>query len=124
MQLAADDATEAETLTLDHLLDTHRVLMAGAVHAEQVAGTLRSKQNWIGGNDHNPCGAAFVPPPPEYVEELLADLVRFCNDESLPPLAQAALAHAQFETIHPFIDGNGRTGRALVQVILRRRRHN
>ena len=121
MQLAVDDVTDAETLTLDHLLDAHRVLMARAANAEQVAGVLRTRQNWIGGNDYNPCGAAFVPPPPEHVEGLLADLVRFCNDESLPPLAQAALAHAQFETIHPFIDGNGRTGRALVQVILRRR---
>jgi Fic family protein len=121
MQLAVDEATAADELTLDHLLDTHRVLLAATANADRVAGVVRDKQNWIGGNDYNPCGAAFVPPPPEHVVPLLADLVRFCNDETLPPLVQAALAHAQFETIHPFVDGNGRTGRALVQVLLRRR---
>jgi Fic family protein len=82
---------------------------------------VRERQNWIGGNDFNPCGASFVPPPPESVESLLADLIRFAGDETLPPVAQAAIAHAQFETIHPFEDGNGRTGRALIQVLLRRR---
>ncbi|MHB8577258.1 MAG: Fic family protein, partial [Dehalococcoidia bacterium] len=82
---------------------------------------FRNTQNWIGGNNYNPCGAAFVPPPPEAVELLIDDLCRFCSEEILPPLLQAAVGHAQFETIHPFEDGNGRTGRALVQVILRRR---
>jgi Fic family protein len=77
--------------------------------------------NWIGGNDYNPCGADFVPPPPEYVDALLSDLCDAINNASLPPLVQAALVHAQFETIHPFDDGNGRMGRTLVQVILRRR---
>lgn len=120
MQLAVDEAAGA-ALTVEHILGVHRVLMAGAANADRVAGIVRSTQNWIGGNDYNPCGAAFVPPPPAEVERLLDDLVAFCNDESLPPLAQAAFAHAQFETIHPFTDGNGRTGRALVQVILRRR---
>jgi len=121
MQLAVDEATTAEALTLDHLLSTQRALLARAVNADRVAGVVRTQQNWIGGNDYNPCGAAFVPPPPEHVTPLLDDLVAFCNDESLPPLAQAALAHAQFETIHPFVDGNGRTGRGLVQMVLRRR---
>jgi Fic family protein len=65
--------------------------------------------------------STFVPPPPDHVGELLRDLVAFCNDDSLPAVAQAAIAHAQFETIHPFVDGNGRTGRALVHLILRRR---
>jgi Fic family protein len=78
-------------------------------------------QNWIGGSDFNPCSAAFVPPPPEHVESLLEDLCAFCNSGSLPAIAQAAIAHAQFETIHPFVDGNGRTGRALIHVVLRRR---
>ena len=78
-------------------------------------------QNWIGGSDYNPCVAAFVPPPHELVGELLSDLAAFCNDDSLPAVAQAAIAHAQFETIHPFVDGNGRTGRALVHLVLRRR---
>jgi Fic family protein len=78
-------------------------------------------QNWIGGNDYNPCGADFVPPPPEYVEGLLDDLCAAVNDDVLPPLVQAALVHAQFETIHPFEDGNGRAGRALIHVVLKRR---
>jgi Fic family protein len=82
---------------------------------------MRTVQNWIGGSSFNPCSAAFVPPPPEQVPWLLADLAAFCNDDSLPAVAQAALAHAQFETIHPFVDGNGRTGRALIHLILRRR---
>ncbi|HUY60791.1 MAG TPA: Fic family protein, partial [Candidatus Dormibacteraeota bacterium] len=70
---------------------------------------------------HNPCTAAFVPPPPEFVADLIDDLVAFSNDDSLPAVAQAAIAHAQFETIHPFVDGNGRTGRVLVHLIFRRR---
>ena len=86
-----------------------------------IAGRVRDVQNWIGGNDYNPCGADFVPPPPEQVAKLLADLCEFCNSDHLPPLIQAAVAHAQFETIHPFEDGNGRTGRALIHVLLRRR---
>jgi Fic family protein len=80
-----------------------------------------ASQNWIGANDYNPCGADFVPPPPEHVEPLLADLCRLCNSDRLPPPIQAAVAHAQFETIHPFEDGNGRTGRTLIHVVLRRR---
>jgi len=117
MQFAVEEAAAAEMLTADHICQIHRVLLAG----DRRAGSVRTTQNWIGGNDYNPCGAAFVPPPAAEVGRLLGDLVRFCNDESLPPLAQAAFAHSQFETIHPFEDGNGRTGRALVQVILRRR---
>jgi Fic family protein len=85
------------------------------------AGKLRQKQNWIGGSAYNPCTAAFVPPPPELVPDLLTDLCSFCNGDSLPAVAQAALAHAQFETIHPFADGNGRTGRGLIHLVLRRR---
>lgn len=121
MQLAMEEAASADTLTLDHLLATQGALLARAVNAERIAGVLREQQNWIGGNDYNPCGADFVPPPPKHVRPLLDDLVAFCNKHALLPLVQAAYAHAQFETIHPFVDGNGRTGRALVQVILRRR---
>ncbi len=62
-----------------------------------------------------------MPPPPEAVACLLSDLFAFCNDDSLPAVAQAAVAHAQFETIHPFVDGNGRTGRVLIHMVLRRR---
>ena len=121
MQLAIEEATTAPALTVDDVAAIHRVLMARASNADRVAGRIRTSQNWIGGNDYNPCGADFVPPPPEEVDRLLEDLVRFCADDGLSPLVQAAVAHAQFETIHPFEDGNGRTGRALVQVILRRR---
>jgi hypothetical protein len=59
------------------------------------------KLNWIGGSTYHPCSAVFVPPPPEFVAGLLNDLCQFCNDDSLPAVAQAAIAHAQFETIHP-----------------------
>jgi len=116
----AIERSASEPLDVAHLQEIHRALMARDIHAE-MAGRLREVQNWIDGNDYNPCGAAFVPPPPGAVPALLADLCDFGNDERLSPLVQAAIAHAQFETIHPFEDGNGRTGRALVQVILRRR---
>lgn len=120
MRFAVEDLTSAESLTVDGLLEVHRRLLEGT-HLERFGGTLRQEQNWIGGSVFNPCSAAFVPPPPEYVDELLQDLVDFCNDDSLPAVAQAAIAHAQFETIHPFVDGNGRTGRALIHALLKRR---
>jgi Fic family protein len=120
MQLAIERASATDVITPQDVVDIHRVLLTRAPNA-RIAGRLRNAQNWIGGNDYNPCGADFVPPPPEDVERLLADVCAFCDDEALPPLVQAAIAHAQFETIHPFDDGNGRTGRALVQVVLRRR---
>ncbi len=107
-------------ITIDRIQETHRRLMATARNA-RFAGVLRTEQNWIGGNTYNPINAAFVPPPPDLVEDLLLDLCAFCNDDHLPALAQAAIAHAQFETIHPFEDGNGRTGRALIYMVLRRR---
>ena len=102
------------------VLETNRRLLEGT-RLEEHGGKLRENQNWIGGSSYNPCSAAFVPPPPEYVPDLIEDLVTFCNDNSLPAVMQAAIAHAQFETIHPFVDGNGRTGRALVYLVLRRR---
>ncbi len=120
MELAVHNAALADSLTVDDILAIHARLMAHAPNA-RVAGRLRTTQNWIGGNDYNPCGADFVPPPPVALDALLTDLVAAINDDLLPPLVQAALVHAQFETIHPFDDGNGRTGRALVQVVLRRR---
>ena len=82
---------------------------------------MREVQNWVGGSGYNPCSASFVPQPPEIVGDLLDDLVGFCNSDSLPALAQAAVAQAQFETIQPFADGNGRTRRALIHMVLRRR---
>ncbi len=107
-------------ITVEIVLEAHRRLLAGTRLAEH-GGRTRTVQNWIGGSDYNPCAAAFVPPPHELVDELLSDLAAFCNDDSLPAVAQAAIAHAQFETIHPFVDGNGRTGRALIHLVLRRR---
>jgi Fic family protein len=109
-----------DPVTVEMLLEIHRRLLSGT-RLEEYGGRFREKQNWIGGSAYNPCSAAFVPPPPELVEGLIADLVDFANEDSLPAVAQSAIAHAQFETIHPFVDGNGRTGRALVHLILRRR---
>lgn len=107
-------------ITVDVLLEVHRRLLAGT-RLEEYGGRFREEQNWIGGSTYNPCSAVFVPPPHEYVEELMADLCAFSSTDDLPAVAQAAIAHAQFETIHPFVDGNGRTGRALIHLILRRR---
>lgn len=120
MQLGVDEASSVAEFSLAELLAIHQRLMEQAPNPH-LAGRLRDVQNWIGGNDYNPCGADFVPPPPEHVEELTVDLCRSVNDDLLPPLLQAAVVHAQFETIHPFDDGNGRTGRALIHVVLRRR---
>jgi Fic family protein len=120
MNWAVDTLSAARTITADDIRAVHRRLLVGT-RLEEHAGKLRTSQNWIGGSDYNPCSAAFVPPPKEYVEPLLEDLCAFCSTDALPAVAQAAVAHAQFETIHPFVDGNGRTGRALLHVILRRR---
>jgi Fic family protein len=120
MTWAVDTLATGSTVTVDGLLEVHRRLLAGSRLAEH-AGRIRTEQNWIGGSSFNPCSAVFVPPPTDHVPALLSDLCSFCSDESLPAVAQAAIAHAQFETIHPFVDGNGRTGRALIHVILRRR---
>jgi Fic family protein len=121
MELAVEETSAARAVTPERLAAIHRALMRNPPNA-RIAGKVRTVQNWIGGNAYNPCGAAYVPPPPEEVAPLLDDLCDLCNGEHLPPLIQAAIAHAQFETIHPFEDGNGRTGRALIHVILRRRR--
>jgi Fic family protein len=120
MRHAVDQVATSETVELKHLLDIHAALME---HSDQpdIGGQVRTKQNWIGGNDFNPCQAAFVPPPPEYLADLLSDLCRFINRDDLPGTVQAGLVHAQFETIHPFADGNGRTGRALIHIVLKRR---
>ena len=120
MQLAVDEAATAEQIGIEHIAEIHGKLMANGPNS-QVAGIVRRDQNWIGGNDYNPCGADFVPPPAEHVDSLLRDLCEATADGSLPPIVQAAIVHAQFETIHPFDDGNGRTGRALIHVVLRRR---
>jgi Fic family protein len=120
MELAVHEAASVERFTAEDIRAIHRRLMEKAPNA-RIAGRIRTAQNWIGGNDYNPCGADFVPPPPEHVPALLDDLCDAIDDDVLPPIVQAALVHAQFETIHPFDDGNGRTGRALIHVVLRRR---
>ena len=120
MSAAISEIGPGDPISADTLLAFHRRLLENTRQAKY-AGKLREKQNWIGGSEYNPCAAAFVPPPPQLVPELLEDLCAFCNTESLPAVAQAAIAHAQFETIHPFVDGNGRTGRGLIQLVLRRR---
>jgi Fic family protein len=109
-----------DEITVEVLLEIHRRLLAGT-HLEPYGGSFRRVQNWIGGSDYNPCSADYVPPPPEEVPDLMEDLCAFCNADDLPAVAQAAIAHAQFETIHPFVDGNGRTGRAIIHLVLRRR---
>lgn len=120
MEAAVELGTSPRPLRLADVLALHRVLML-ATTTPQIAGKLRNQQCWIGGNAYNPARADYVPPPPEHVEDLAKDLVAFMNRTDLPPVAHAAIAHAQFELIHPFADGNGRVGRALIHVVARRR---
>jgi Fic family protein len=120
MESAIELATQDRTISLPDLLEVHRVLMDRSPRPE-LGGVVREQQNWIGGSSHNPCSAVFVPPPAEQVRGLLDDVVDYTNNDEHSTLVQAAIAHAQFETIHPFADGNGRTGRALIHVILRQR---
>jgi len=102
------------------IVDVHAALLADT-DDDAIAGQIRTVQNWIGGRLNSPIDADFVPPPPERVPGLLDDLAAYLNRDDLPAVVQAAVAHAQFETIHPFIDGNGRVGRCLIHVVLRRR---
>lgn len=116
---ALDEASDTtQPVTVDTIRRIHTALLAGT-RDEAWAGVVREEQNWIGGP--NPCAAAFVPPPADEVPALLEDLAVYLSSDEHPALLQAALAHSQFETIHPFADGNGRTGRALIQLVLRRR---
>ena len=107
----------AATLDTNAILTMHRALLEDTESDD--AGRLREQPNWIGGD--SPVTAMFVPPHHAEVPAALEDLVRFMARTDIPALVQAAIAHAQFETIHPFTDGNGRTGRALVSAILRAR---
>jgi Fic family protein len=120
MKRAIDFGAAATALAVADIEDIHRTLLRFTADAD-IAAVLRTKQNWIGGNDYNPIGASYVPPPHDSIRSLLTDLCAFMNRDDLAPVAQAAIAHAQFETIHPFPDGNGRTGRTLVYTVLRRR---
>lgn len=108
-------------LSLRLLHETHRRLMHGVRGAEKQPGEVRRSQNWIGGT--RPGNAAYVPPPPERLDEVLGDFERYLHaDDELSPVVRVGLLHAQFETIHPYLDGNGRIGRLLVALVLEQRR--
>ena len=117
-QALASASSTRQSITVETIQEIHVALLAGT-RDEPWAGVIREEQNWIGGA--NPCSAAFVPPPATEVPALLEDLAEYLTGDDHPALLQAALAHSQFETIHPFADGNGRTGRAIIQLVLRRR---
>lgn len=103
-------------LSLRLLRNVHRELVRGTRGGDKTPGEFRTSQNWIGGS--RPGNARFVPPPPDALPDALGKLESFLHDETLPPLIKAGLAHAQFETIHPFLDGNGRLGRMLITMLL------
>lgn len=104
-------------LSIRLLCAAHKRLMRGVRGADKQPGEVRTSQNWIGGT--RPGNAVFVPPPPDAVPAALSDLERWIHDnDNLPPLIRAGLAHVQFETIHPFLDGNGRIGRLLISLLV------
>jgi Fic family protein len=109
-----------EPFTTGAITSIHERIAAADRWLGAHAGALRTRQNWIGSDPYTPAGAEFIPPPPDLVAELLDDLCAFLNRVDLPPVAQAAIGHVQFETIHPFPDGNGRVGRALIGASLSR----
>jgi Fic family protein len=117
----AMEAAIAAAGSLDEtsILETHRILLED--DQLSIAGAWREEQNWIGPGNAGPRLASFVPPAFERVPALMADLVTFVRRTDLPVIALVGVAHAQFETIHPFIDGNGRTGRTIMHAILRDR---
>jgi len=108
-------------ITLDDILAAHRPLMADDAEEKHYAGRLRTMQNWIGGSGRSPLGALHVPPAHERVPALMDDLVTFMARTDVDPLLHAAVTHAQFESIHPFTDGNGRVGRSLINAVWRYR---
>lgn len=116
MRMAVAQMAGMGALTVEQLVGLQEDLVL-----DHRAHGVRRTQNWIGGSSSHPLTAAFVPPPPEHVQSLLNDLAAYLNEVSSPPLVQAALAHAQFETIHAFPDGNGRVGRAVIHTVLARR---
>jgi Fic family protein len=116
LRQAAGQLADSDVISPRSFCDLHRALLPE--HPQQ---GLRDRQNWIGGSDWHPLNADFVPPPPEEVPRLIEDLAGYLTGAVHAPLLQAALVHAQFETIHPFADGNGRVGRALIHTVLTRR---
>ena len=117
---AIELAASAQAITVETIIDVHRTLFEGT-RDEGIGSLIRQEQNWVGGSSSGPADADFVPPPPQFVRPALEDLAAFFARTDLAPVLQAAVGHAQFETIHPFLDGNGRVGRALIHVVFRRR---
>jgi len=107
---------EGFPLSLRLLKEIHGALLSKGRGSEKQPGEFRTSQNWIGGT--RPGNALFVPPPPDQLIDCLGALEKFLHDETVPSLVRAALAHVQFETIHPFLDGNGRVGRLLITLLL------
>lgn len=105
-------------LSLRLIREIHRELLTGSRGAQRTPGSFRTTQNWIGPDNATLAQATFVPPPVREMTDALYDFERFLHDEDLPALVHAGLAHAQFETIHPFLDGNGRVGRLLITFLL------
>ncbi len=118
MQRGLSRIRGGDPLSLELIREIHGLLLRGGRGNEKSPGELRDRQVWFGGS--RPANAKFVPPPADRVEACMADLVAFLNDEpeKTPTLVKAGLAHAQFETIHPFRDGNGRVGRLLITLLL------
>lgn len=109
---------EGFPMSMRLIREIHEVLMTGARGGTKAPGEFRHSQNWVGGT--RPGNATYVPPPPDRVVECMSDLERYLHnkDDKLPMLIRAALVHHQFETIHPFLDGNGRLGRLLITLML------
>jgi Fic family protein len=116
LKRAARELAFAPIVTAQGITDLH-----GALLPDHDLQGLRTAQNWIGGSAWHPLGADFVPPPPARVQALIDDLAEYASGAAHAALVQAGLVHAQFETIHPFADGNGRVGRALIHTVLTRR---
>lgn len=120
MTIVRDATTRLDTadlVSVEDIVTLHQALLPDEPHHHG----LRTRQNWIGGSDWHPLEADFVPPPPDLVMPLMDDLAAYLGGAAHSPIVQAALLHAQFETIHPFSDGNGRVGRALIHTVLARR---
>ncbi|QYJ04578.1 Fic family protein [Nocardioides panacisoli] len=117
-----EDAERTRSIRREAISRAHHDLFRRNPDESHRAGHFRSTQNWVGGSDWSPRDALHVPPPPETVSAYLDDLFAFADRLDVPPVVQAAVVHAQFESIHPFIDGNGRIGRTLIHAVLRRRR--
>ncbi|VAW09565.1 Fic domain protein, Pden_3305 type [hydrothermal vent metagenome] len=116
---AFEAALATPELRIDTLHSWHTKLMGNSALPDDLIGSFRTSPGWIGGT--SPLDAVYVPPPAELIDELMADLIEFATSDAVDPVTQAAVVHAQFETIHPYGDGNGRLGRILIGWILRSR---